>query len=49
MSKSCKENLKKNATHRMRNAYELNSHDKKMILQYLKKKIKKIGKYFKKK
>lgn len=49
MSKSCKENLKKNATHRMKNAYELNSHEKKMILQYLKKKIKKIGKYFKKK
>ena len=41
MSKSCKENIEKNTTHRMKNAYEMNSHDEKMILQYLKKKIKK--------
>ena len=44
MSKSCKEKFEKNTTHRMQNAYEMNSHDEKMILQYLKKKLKKIGK-----
>ena len=41
MSKSCKEKFEKNTTHRMKNAYEMNSHDEKMILQYLKKKLKK--------
>ena len=46
MSKSCKENIEKNTTQRMKNAYELNSHYEKMILQCLKKKLKKIEKIF---
>ena len=40
-SKSYSENIKKNTTQRIKNAYELNNHKEKMILQYLKAKIKK--------
>ena len=35
MSKSCKENIEKNTTQRMKNAYELNIHKNKMILQLI--------------
>ena len=41
MSKSYNEKMIKNTTQWIENAYELNNHEEKMILQYLKVKIKK--------
>ena len=40
-SKSYSENIEKNTTQWIKNAYELNNHEEKMILQYLKVKINK--------